>query len=88
MIDCASRTHLCHAACCILGGGRVPVKEKGKRCPHLRDDLKCGIYENRPEACQYDCRTNCRIWIDFERKVPNPDLEEQVKWAVAADNEP
>lgn len=87
MIDCENRTHLCHAACCILGGERVPVKQADQRCPHLTDDLKCGIYEDRPEACQYDCRRNCTIWIDFERKVPNPDLGRHIKCRVAAESE-
>lgn len=36
---------------------------------------KCTIYENRPLLCKtYDCRSDKRIWIDFENKIINPDL--------------
>ena len=35
----------------------------------------CGIYENRPLVCrQYDCRSDTRIWADFERRIPSPSL--------------
>jgi hypothetical protein len=50
------------------------IKEDGP-CPFLGEDLKCTRYETRPKCCRYDCRRVCSIWIDFERKVPNPDLE-------------
>jgi Putative zinc- or iron-chelating domain len=45
-------------------------------CVHLqRGACRCGIYEQRPVPCRgYDCRHDQRIWLDFETKIPNPDL--------------
>jgi Fe-S-cluster containining protein len=47
-------------------------------CGHLeRDTHRCGIYANRPVPCRaYDCRRDPRIWADFERRIPSPQLEE------------
>jgi Fe-S-cluster containining protein len=46
-------------------------------CIHLeRNACRCSVYDNRPVPCRaYDCRNDKRIWADFERKIPNPDLE-------------
>ena len=43
-------------------------------CSHLdRGTRGCGVYHNRPAACRtYDCRTDQRIWIDFEKMIPAP----------------
>lgn len=31
----------------------------------------CTVYEHRPGICRrYDCRTDKRIWIDFEARIP------------------
>jgi len=31
----------------------------------------CGVYHNRPSICRtYDCRTDKRIWKDFENRIP------------------
>ena len=39
--------------------------------------LRCGVYANRPSVCRaYDCRKDSRIWIDFEKRIPNPRLME------------
>ena len=36
---------------------------------------KCEVHERRPLVCRgYDCRQDKRIWVDFEERVPNPDL--------------
>ncbi len=36
---------------------------------------RCTIYEQRPGICRtYTCRTDKRIWIDFEGRIPNPAL--------------
>jgi Fe-S-cluster containining protein len=45
-------------------------------CNHLeRGKLGCGIYQNRPVPCRaFDCRKDERIWLDFDRKIPNPDI--------------
>ncbi len=46
-------------------------------CVHLdRGGCGCSVYERRPLTCRaYDCRNDQRIWIDFERRIPNPALE-------------
>ena len=46
-------------------------------CTHLdRGSCHCNIYESRPVPCRgYDCRTDERVWIDFEKRIPNPALE-------------
>ncbi len=45
-------------------------------CHHLhRGALNCGIYAQRPLVCRaYDCRSDKRIWADFENRVVSPDL--------------
>ncbi len=94
IIDCASRLHLCRAACCTfrfyLGpqdldegivkwdyGNPYWVRQRdGKYCFHSNpDDLFCRIHENRPYVCRvYDCRTDKRIWTDFDEGIVSPDL--------------
>lgn len=46
-------------------------------CHHFeRQTQGCGIYNSRPVVCRgYDCRDDKRIWLDFEKKIINPDLE-------------
>lgn len=46
-------------------------------CKHLnRGTCHCTVYENRPLPCKtFDCRKDKRIWVDFENKVINPNLE-------------
>jgi Fe-S-cluster containining protein len=46
-------------------------------CVHLdRQGCRCSVYQQRPVPCRaYDCRHDQRIWLDFERKVVNPELE-------------
>ena len=40
--------------------------------------LRCATYEQRPGLCRsYDCRGDSRIWVDFERRIPNPTLADQ-----------
>jgi Fe-S-cluster containining protein len=35
----------------------------------------CQVYEQRPAVCRrYDCRGDRRIWLDFERRIVNPEL--------------
>lgn len=42
-------------------------------------DGRCGVYEHRPAVCRrYDCRQDGRIWLDFERRIVNPKLEEAI----------
>jgi len=46
-------------------------------CHHFAPQTQCcGIYDRRPVVCRgYDCRQDKRIWLDFENKIINPDLE-------------
>jgi len=46
------------------------------RCVHQDPDtFRCGVYEKRPSVCRvYDCRKDARIWVDFEKRIINPDL--------------
>ena len=46
-------------------------------CVHIDpDNLGCQIHEHRPFVCRlYDCRKDKRVWVDFEQKTPNPELE-------------
>ncbi|MEZ4733112.1 MAG: YkgJ family cysteine cluster protein [Caldilineaceae bacterium] len=43
-------------------------------CIHMaQDTCACTIYDQRPAPCRgYDCRHDQRIWLDFERMIPNP----------------
>jgi Fe-S-cluster containining protein len=46
-------------------------------CHHLeRGTCRCTIYQQRPVVCRsYDCRRDERIWLDFEEKIINPELD-------------
>ena len=38
---------------------------------------RCGVYEHRPTPCRgYDCRSDRRIWLDFERRIVNPQIHD------------
>ncbi len=43
-------------------------------CGHLgREDGRCQRYEHRPAVCRvYSCRTDPRIWLDFDARIPAP----------------
>jgi Fe-S-cluster containining protein len=43
-------------------------------CGHLgREDAHCQRYEHRPATCRrYSCKTDRRVWIDFEARIPAP----------------
>jgi hypothetical protein len=58
-------------------------------CGHLdRTCNRCTIRAHRPLPCRgYDCRSDSRIWLDFERSVVNPDLDalfEEARASAAA----
>lgn len=46
------------------------------RCVHQdRSNFHCTVYEHRPHVCRsYDCRTDKRIWLDFEGRIPHPSV--------------
>ena len=45
-------------------------------CMHCDpDSLTCEVHEQRPYTCRsYDCRQDKRVWVDFEKRIPSPDL--------------
>lgn len=45
-------------------------------CTHCHPTTKrCQVHRKRPLACRlYDCREDARIWEDFEKAIPNPEL--------------
>ncbi len=46
-------------------------------CLYLREEKTCWNYAGRPSVCRsYDCRNDKRVWVDFEKRIPNPNLEE------------
>ncbi len=54
--------------------GRPYVIEKDATgcCVHNREH-KCSIYGARPASCRtYDCRSDRRIWLDFDNRIPAP----------------
>jgi Fe-S-cluster containining protein len=59
-----------------LGNPYLIRQGPDQRCVHQdRATLHCSIYEHRPGICRvYDCRGDKRIWVDFERRIINPDL--------------
>jgi Fe-S-cluster containining protein len=51
------------------------ILRQDNRCAHQEADGGCGVYEHRPRTCRvYDCRTDKRIWEDFEKRVLAPPL--------------
>jgi hypothetical protein len=47
-------------------------------CVHMdRETHRCGAYGQRPIPCRgYDCSKDSRIWLDFENKVVNPQIND------------
>ena len=43
-------------------------------CSHAdRTSHACGVYAARPATCRtYDCRSDSRVWLDFENRIPAP----------------
>jgi len=98
-IDCASRVHLCKAACCRmsfalsqqdveegvvkwdLARPYLIAQDSDGYCRHLdRESNRCTVREQRPLPCRgYDCRKDKRVWVDFEKRIINPQLEELFK---------
>jgi Fe-S-cluster containining protein len=44
-------------------------------CTHCDPDTRaCGVYDVRPKPCRnFTCKDDPRIWIDFEKMIPNAD---------------
>lgn len=47
-------------------------------CQHLnRENKCCSVHAHRPVPCRaFDCRNDKRIWLDFENKVVNPQIDD------------
>ncbi len=46
------------------------------------------IYAQRPLPCRgYDCRKDQRIWLDFDKRIPNPAVERDDWLTVVSDSE-
>lgn len=59
-------------ACCVAPDIATMGKPLGVRCPHLRLDHLCAIYEDRPEVCRrYKADDLCLA-------IEAPTLEERV----------
>lgn len=60
-----------------LGKPYFIAHDKDGYCNHMeRGTCRCTVRENRPIPCRgYDCRNDKRIWLDFENKVVNPNIE-------------
>jgi Fe-S-cluster containining protein len=49
----------------------------GYCCHNQPETLACVIHEHRPVTCRlYDCRQDKRVWVDFESRIPNPELSQ------------
>jgi hypothetical protein len=59
-----------------LGQPYMIAHDKDGYCTHIeRGTCRCTVRENRPLPCRaYDCRDDKRIWIDFENKIVNPNV--------------
>lgn len=59
-----------------LGKPYLIAQDKDGYCTHFeRGDCRCTVREQRPVPCRgYDCRNDKRIWLDFENKVVNPNV--------------
>ena len=64
-----------------LGRPYLIAKEADGHCRHLdRATRQCTVWRHRPIPCRgYDCRTDERIWLDFEKRIINPNLEEALR---------
>jgi Fe-S-cluster containining protein len=49
-------------------------RERDGYCSHyVRGAGTCAVHERRPAECRlYDCRTDPRVWIDFDQRIPAP----------------
>ena len=54
------------------------IAQDGNRyCKHLEcSTYRCQVYQQRPIPCRaFDCRNDKRIWLDFDNRQINPNLE-------------
>ncbi len=50
------------------------LHERDGYCTHfVRPGGGCTIYDKRPASCRgYDCRSDPRVWIDYQKRIPAP----------------
>lgn len=60
-----------------LGRPYLIAQDSDGYCRHLdRESSCCTVREQRPLPCRgYDCRKDKRVWLDFENRIINPDLD-------------
>jgi hypothetical protein len=60
-----------------LGKPYLIAQDKDGYCTHFeRGTCRCTVREQRPVPCRgYDCRNDKRIWVDFEQRIVNPNIE-------------
>jgi Fe-S-cluster containining protein len=56
-------------------------KREDGHCVHCdKATWRCRVHPYRPYVCRaYDCRHDERIWVDFERMIPNPELQQDAE---------
>jgi putative zinc- or iron-chelating protein len=61
-----------------LGQPYIIAQDKDGYCVHMdRQTCRCAVYVQRPIPCRgYDCRQDKRIWLDFEKRVVNPQIDD------------
>lgn len=61
-----------------LGRPYLIAQDADGYCRHLdRETSCCSVRDQRPLPCRgYDCRKDKRVWVDFEKRIVNPDLEQ------------
>lgn len=59
-----------------LGRPYLIAQGKDGYCTHFeRGSCRCTVREQRPVPCRgYDCRNDKRIWLDFENRIVNPNI--------------
>jgi uncharacterized protein len=64
--------------CCVAPDIAALDKPLGQRCPHLREDNLCAVYEDRPAVCRaYAADAFCA-------QIAAPTLAERVQKYLAA----
>jgi len=60
-----------------LGQPYMIAHGNGQYCTHLdQGHCRCTVWSHRPVPCRgYDCRKDKTIWLDFENRIVNPDIE-------------
>lgn len=64
-----------------LGKPYMIAKDADGYCRHLdRTTSRCTVWQHRPIPCRgYDCRKDERIWLDFDKGIINPNLEDLLR---------